>query len=154
MKKSQGQLEEVCGVEVYKRDLEGNTVRGVEAKPREGEAAYISRVTSFRVPSNLDDWNATSLQLLNFMIHDLHWTSFRVPSNLDDRNATSLQLLNFMIHDLHWYFNKVELIIKYGAHPTESRVIHRINTSLDLTRATYYELGLIVVVAQAYRQHL
>ncbi|GKG42125.1 hypothetical protein Tco_0473876, partial [Tanacetum coccineum] len=38
-------------------------------------------------------------------------TSFRVPSNLDDRNTTSLQLLDFTIYDLHWFFNKVELII-------------------------------------------
>ncbi|GJX75482.1 hypothetical protein Tco_0314077, partial [Tanacetum coccineum] len=38
-------------------------------------------------------------------------TSFRVPSNLNDGNVTSFQLLNFMIHNLYWFCYKVELVI-------------------------------------------
>nr|GEX60595.1 putative reverse transcriptase domain-containing protein [Tanacetum cinerariifolium] len=38
-------------------------------------------------------------------------TSFRVPSNLNDGNVTSLQLLDFTYHDLYWFFNEVKLII-------------------------------------------
>ncbi|GJW54331.1 hypothetical protein Tco_0098416 [Tanacetum coccineum] len=40
------------------------------------------------------------------------WSSFRVPSYFDYKNTTLFQLLDFLIHNLHWFFYKVEFVIK------------------------------------------
>ncbi|GKB87168.1 hypothetical protein Tco_0959440 [Tanacetum coccineum] len=40
------------------------------------------------------------------------WSSFRVPSYFDYRNTILLELLDFLIHDLHWFFHKVEFVIE------------------------------------------
>ncbi|GKB44815.1 hypothetical protein Tco_0889757 [Tanacetum coccineum] len=38
-------------------------------------------------------------------------TSFRIPTDLHDWNATLLQTLNFAVHNLNWFFNEMELFI-------------------------------------------
>nr|GEY59809.1 hypothetical protein [Tanacetum cinerariifolium] len=71
-------------------------------------------------------------------------TSFRAPSNLNDGNATPFQLLDFTIHD-SLVLQQSGAYHLYGVHPMESREIHRINTSSELTRGTCYEPSLIVM---------
>nr|GFB92181.1 hypothetical protein [Tanacetum cinerariifolium] len=67
--------------------------------------------------------------------------SFRVPSNLNDGNATSLQSFDFTIHNF-LVLTQSEVCHQHVVLPMESQLIHRTDTSSDLTRGTCYELGL------------
>ncbi|GKD01451.1 hypothetical protein Tco_1171725 [Tanacetum coccineum] len=42
---------------------------------------------------------------------DMAQASFRVSSNLNDGDETSLQLFDFTVHNFHWLFPKVEFVI-------------------------------------------